>query len=115
MADGPTFLGTTGSVAAVPSGRQPDAGGIKAPDSTAGLLGPLHRPTVAQLAAVYALEGVGGFGPQKFKALHDARVTPEEVLRTPSRFPMRGKRADQLRAAIRSIREDDREAAERRA
>lgn len=85
------------------------------PDPTAALRTELHRPTSPQLAAVYALEGVGGFGPQKFKALHDAGVTPEEVLRLPSRFPMRGKRADQLKAAINTIPKEDRETAERRA
>lgn len=75
----------------------------------------LRHPTHAQLAAVYALEGVPGFGPQKFKSLYQAGVSPEEVLADPSRFTLRGKRPDELRVAIAGIPKEKRQETEGRA
>lgn len=75
----------------------------------------LSLPTPRDLAAILALEAVKGFGPQKFRALYDAKVTPAEVLQAPSRFREEGKRADGLRDAIIKLSPDDLADAERRA
>lgn len=84
-------------------------------DTEAARHGACRRPPESQLAAVYTLEAVPGFGPQKFKSLYNAGLPAEDVLSTPSRFPMRGKRADQLRDAIKAIRAEDRANALKRA
>lgn len=55
------------------------------------------------LTALFALESVKGFGPQKFKALHAGGVSPTEVLQDPGCLPLKGKRADDLRAAINEL------------
>jgi DNA processing protein len=72
-------------------------------------------PNLHDLAAILTLEAVKGFGPQKFRAMYDAKVTPAEVLQAPSRFPTSGKRADELRDAIIKLSPDDLADAERRA
>jgi DNA processing protein len=72
-------------------------------------------PALRDLAAILALEAVKGFGPQKFRALYDAKITPAEVLQSPSLFPADGKRADGLRDAIVKLSPDDLADAERRA
>jgi DNA processing protein len=53
-----------------------------------------------ELAAIFALESVKGFGPQKFKEVYLAGVPPVEALEDPSRIPLGGKRGDQLKTAI---------------
>jgi DNA protecting protein DprA len=72
-------------------------------------------PSPEDLAAILALESVKGFGPQKFKALHEAGVTPAELLRAPSDLPLKGKRAVELRAGIAGLHPEDLADAERRA
>ena len=73
------------------------------------------HPALDDLAAILALEAVKGFGPQKFRALYDAKVTPAEVLRAPAHFPVDGKRAGELRDAILKLGPDDLADAQRRA
>ena len=67
------------------------------------------------LASLFLLESVRGFGPQKFKDLHEAGLRPIDVLLEPDRLPMGGKRGDTFRQAIRTLDEHDRELAQARA
>jgi DNA processing protein len=66
--------------------------------------------TAPQLAALYALDRVKGFGPQKYKQLHEAGVKIEDVLDDPGALPIGGKRGDQFRAQLREITAEDRAA-----
>ena len=43
-----------------------------------------------QLAAIYILDSIRGFGPVKFGQLYRARIEPEEVVRDPERMPLKG-------------------------
>lgn len=70
---------------------------------------------VDDLASIYLLETIRGFGPQKFKELHEARVRPSEVLLEPQLLPTRGKRGDAFRAAISGLDPSARELAHARA
>jgi DNA processing protein len=58
---------------------------------------------VDALAAIYALDGVKGFGPQKFKELHEAQIRPAEVIQDPDRLPIAGKRGEDFRAQLRNV------------
>ncbi len=62
--------------------------------------------TVEELASLYLLDSVDGFGPQKFKSLHEKDVPPIAVIRTPSELPIVGSRADGLRKEIEKARQD---------
>lgn len=59
--------------------------------------------TVEELAALYHLDGVKGFGPQKFKELHEAGIPVVEVIKDPVLLPTRGKRGDQLRTQLHQL------------
>jgi DNA processing protein len=67
------------------------------------------------LASLLLLEGLRGFGPQKFKELHDAGLRPVDVLLEPSRLPTTGKRGDAFRKALHAIDAADRNVAQARA
>ena len=67
------------------------------------------------LASLLLLESVRGFGPQKFKELHEAGLSASDVLREPGRLPTSGKRGDAFRAEISSLDSDARDLAEARA
>jgi len=68
-----------------------------------------------ELAAIVALDAVRGFGPGAFRGLHDAHLTPAQLLADPAALPMDGKRAETLRRAIAAITDADRELATHRA
>jgi DNA protecting protein DprA len=61
--------------------------------------------TVDELTALYVLDGLKGFGPQKFKELHANGLLPGAVVRDPSIMPTVGKRGDDLRAQLRAERD----------
>lgn len=67
------------------------------------------------LASLLLLEGVRGFGPGKFKELHDADLRPIDVLLEPSKLPTPGKRGDAIREAIAALEGPARELAQARA
>jgi DNA protecting protein DprA len=67
------------------------------------------------LTALVLVEGIRGFGPQKFKELHEAGVSPGEVAEKPELLPTRGKRGDNFRAALAQLSDDDRQLAQQRA
>lgn len=55
---------------------------------------------VDDLAALYVLDSITGFGPQKFRELHEHGLRPTDVVRDPSRIPTTGKRGDALRSQL---------------
>ena len=61
---------------------------------------------VEELAFLYLLDSVKGFGPQKFKNLHEQGMQPSEVIRRPSELPIAGKRAETFRKGIEKARQD---------
>lgn len=58
------------------------------------------------LTALYALDSIKGFGPQKFKELYLSGMRPEDVLRDPAGLPIPGKRGDDFRTQLREISTD---------
>ena len=60
-------------------------------------------PAIDSLAATYVLERVSGFGPVKFREMHDAGVDPQVGINNPDRLPFRGRTGDKLRSAIRDL------------
>ena len=59
-----------------------------------------HCPDADSLGALYALGRVSGFGPAKFRAMHDAGVKPRAALLNPDLLPFTGRTGDKLRHAI---------------
>lgn len=72
-------------------------------------------PATDRLAAIYVLERVSGFGPVKFREMHDAGVDPRAAIENPDRLPFRGRTGDKLRSAIRDLSTADVAAGRRRA
>jgi DNA protecting protein DprA len=60
--------------------------------------------TTDELTALYVLDGLKGFGPQKFKELHSSGLTPIEVTKNPPALPIAGKRGDDLRRQLETER-----------
>lgn len=56
--------------------------------------------TVEDLAALYALDSLKGFGPQMFREIHERGIPEIDVLRNPRSFNLLGKRAALLRARL---------------
>lgn len=73
------------------------------------------RPSVTQLQALYALERVSGFGPVKFRALHEAGIEPGALIKDPNSLPVKGRIGQKLRDAIQSISANDLSSARSRA
>jgi DNA protecting protein DprA len=69
----------------------------------------------SDLMFLFALDAIRGFGPQKFKSLAEADVTPEQAVRNPLQLPLPGKIGDQLRQALAGLSEVDLRLAEERA
>lgn len=67
------------------------------------------------LSSLILLEGLKGFGPQKFKELHVAGLRPSDVLLEPQRLPIGGKRGDGFRQALRELDLADKNVAQARA
>lgn len=61
------------------------------------------RLTADKLGALYALERVSGFGPMKFREMHDAGVDPREAIERPHLLPFNGRTGDKLRTAVRAL------------
>jgi DNA protecting protein DprA len=71
--------------------------------------------TREDLASLLLLESVRGFGPQKFKELHEAGLAPKDVLLEPVKLPTAGKRGDAFREAIVGLDDGARDLAQARA
>ena len=67
------------------------------------------------LGALYALDQVPGFGPMKFREMHEAGIAPQTALEDPERLPFGGRTGEKLRAAIRSVSSAELAAARSRA
>lgn len=67
------------------------------------------------LTSLILLDGLKGFGPQKFKELHAAGLRPIDVLYEPERLPIGGKRGDTFRRALREFDLADKNVAQARA
>lgn len=64
-------------------------------------------PDVARLGAIYTLERVNGFGPAKFRAMHDAGVDPQIAIENPELLPFIGRTGEKLRRQICSLSNTD--------
>lgn len=64
-------------------------------------------PDAARLGALYALERVSGFGPVKFRTLHEAGIEPSAVLARPEILPFKGRTGDKLRRGIEALSATD--------
>jgi DNA processing protein len=60
-------------------------------------------PSVEELSTLFVLDSLKGFGPQKFKQLHEARIPFQALLKDPAILPVRGKRAEPIREQIRAL------------
>lgn len=65
--------------------------------------------SVQDLASIYVLESIKGFGPQKFKEVHEAKVSVADVLNDPARLPIKGKRGDEFKQAVATITDETRD------
>jgi DNA protecting protein DprA len=74
-------------------GERQEAGRTVSTNSSQGI-------SLADLSALYLLSSVKGFGPQKFKQLHENKLKPTQILQDPSILHFRGKRGDTFREAI---------------
>ena len=71
---------------------------------------PQHQtafPRKEQLGALYVLERVSGFGPVKFRAMHDAGIDPRAVIENPDTLPFSGRTGEKLRRGIAALSEND--------
>lgn len=62
-----------------------------------------HYPDTKRLGAIYALERINGFGPVKFRAMHDAGVDPQAAIENPDLLPFSGRTGEKLRREITSL------------
>lgn len=60
-------------------------------------------PTAEELANLYVLDSLKGFGPQKFKQLYEGGVAASEVIRNPELIPISGKRGDPIREQLQKL------------
>jgi DNA processing protein len=58
---------------------------------------------VEDLAALYVLDSISGFGPQKFKQLHDEGLRPRDLIERPSLGSQEGKTWATLRSLLRKV------------
>ena len=72
-------------------------------------------PGADRLGALYTLERVSGFGPVKFRAMHEAGVDPQTAIRNPDLLPFTGRTGEKLRHGILSLSQADVDAAQARA
>lgn len=59
-----------------------------------------HLPSLDQVADIFLLEGVKGFGPQKFKEIHEDRISISDLLAHPSEMQRFGKRGNDFRKQL---------------
>lgn len=83
-----------------------------------GALGPqpvATLPNETALAALYALNDISGFGPAKFRIMHDAEVDPRQAVEQPELLPFTGRTGDKLKAAVHRLSPVDMNLARNRA
>ena len=64
-------------------------------------------PDARHLGALYVLESVSGFGPAKFRAMHNAGIDPQEAIGNPDLLPFSGRTGEKLRHGIAALPETD--------
>ena len=72
-------------------------------------------PDESTLAALYALNRVSGFGPVKFRLMHEAGVDPREALKHPEALPLTGRMGSKLKHAVEALPRGELDAARARA
>jgi DNA protecting protein DprA len=58
--------------------------------------------TLSDLRDLMILDSLTGFGPQKFRMLHDAGISPSDVVRMPEKLNVPGRAGDAFRQALAS-------------
>ena len=58
---------------------------------------------VDELAAWHLVNSVKGIGPRAASVVHDAGITPSQLIENPDRFPQTGKRAQAIVAALKNL------------
>ncbi len=71
--------------------------------------------SVESLAALYVLQSLRGFGPQKFKDLLNSGLRPRDIISSPDLLPMKGKRGAAFRTQLEATREKQLEVCRQRA
>ncbi len=71
--------------------------------------------TFEELTCIFVLDGLKGFGPQKFKTLEERQITPEAAIRNPDSLPISGKTGDELKRLLAAVTPGDLEVARERA
>lgn len=61
------------------------------------------QPSAEELANLYVLDSLKGFGPQKFKLLYQAKIPAATVIRNYKLLPVPGKLGDPLREQLRRV------------
>ena len=67
----------------------------------------LIQPNIERLTALFMLQSVPGFGPLKFRAMHDAGIEPQKAIENPERLPFTGRTGEKLLRGIRSLTKSD--------
>jgi DNA processing protein len=62
-----------------------------------------HLPSLDELADVFVLEAIKGFGPQKFKELREDRIAVSDVLSRPREMQRFGKRGEDFRKQLATL------------
>lgn len=68
-----------------------------------------HRvcPDLDHLSAIYALEQIAGFGPVKFRVLHDSGIDARDAIENPKAVPFTGRTGEKLRRGIDALSSTD--------
>ena len=74
-----------------------------------------QNPSVDELASLYTLERVSGFGPVKFRALRDAGIEPQAAIENPEMLPFSGRVGEKLRRQISDLSKSECVSARQRA
>jgi DNA processing protein len=74
-----------------------------------------NTPSLDKLVDIFMLESVKGFGPQKFKELHENRISISDLLARPHEMQRFGKRGLDFEAQLGNLREKGRKDALQRA
>ena len=62
-------------------------------------------PSADRLGAIFALERVSGFGPVKFRAMHQAGVDAQAAINNPNLLPFTGRTGEKLRRGVLALSE----------
>lgn len=74
-----------------------------------------NSPSLERLAALFTLGSINGFGPGKFKLVHQNGMSPESILDDPNLLPVSGKVGEKLRVQLKSLSKDTYRKCEERA